>query len=151
MTKRTGCPILLSLWSYVIITLTWRAQIAYDLNNPNPAPEDVIHFVDTFDEWMATSIIRIEETSRDLIDSSVTNIDALWSEVSGTTADENRLALAESHFGTFEYAKLRINYRFLVLKMSNLPNKSSCKKVRIIPRTLCVTRSISAKASPTCT
>lgn len=39
------------------------AQIAYDLNNPNPAPEDVIHFVDTFDEWMAASIINMEETS----------------------------------------------------------------------------------------
>lgn len=39
---------------------------------PNPALKDGIHFVDTFDEWMAASIINMEETSRDLINGAHT-------------------------------------------------------------------------------
>lgn len=112
MTEGTGCQILLSLWSYVIITPTSRAQIAYGLNNPNPAPENVIQCIETFDEWMAASIIRMEETSRNLIDSSVINMDALWSEVSRTTADENRRALTDStleHLNNLQHHSYRIN------------------------------------------
>lgn len=89
------------------------AQIAYDLNNPNPAPEDVIHFVDTFDEWMATSIIRMEETSRNVVNGAITDMDALWTEVSTSTADEGRRELAYTtleHLDNLRPHVYRINF-----------------------------------------
>ncbi|KFZ24652.1 hypothetical protein V502_00877 [Pseudogymnoascus sp. VKM F-4520 (FW-2644)] len=98
------------------------AQIAYDLNNPNPVPENVIQFVQTFDEWIAALIIRMEEISRDLIDSSVTNMDALCSEVSGATADKNRRAVAYTtlehlndmrhHADIISFPRLNLGIRF---------------------------------------
>lgn len=89
------------------------AQIAYDLNNPNPALEDVIHFVDTFDEWMAASIINMEETSRDLINGAVTNMDEHWTRISIATADEGQRELAYTaleHLDDMQHHADRINF-----------------------------------------
>lgn len=106
----------------MINTPTSRAQIAYDLDNPNPAPENVIQFVETLDEWMAASIIRIEETSRNLVNGAVTGMDALWTDISTDTADEGQRALAYTtlehlndmrhHADRISFPRLNLGIRF---------------------------------------
>ncbi|KFX98781.1 hypothetical protein O988_04205 [Pseudogymnoascus sp. VKM F-3808] len=83
------------------------------MNRPNPALEDVIHFVDTFDEWMAASIINMEETSRDLINGAVTSMDEHWTRISIATADGGQRELAYTaleHLDDMQHHADRINF-----------------------------------------